>query len=340
MTAEAPANFSRTERRPGLTRRRLIAGLGFAGAGALVLPATGAYAAREAANDLVVTHYRLTPPRWPAGQRLSICVIADIHAGGPNMGIARVRQVVDAGNALKCDLTVLLGDYFATHPFVTERVPAPAWAAELKRLSAPLGVYAIYGNHDWWYDIDGHARGAAPRRHPGDGERGGAVGRAGRALLAGRPRRPARALDRPAPFRGRRRPARHAAAHRHRRSGDPARARARHFPGRARTRRAHARRPHPWRPDQVAVRAAALGAVGIRRALRLRPHRRTGPPPDRVGRARLLQGAAAPRRAAGNLARCDLGVYASALRTSTKSGARRDAAAAPSSSTRFASALG
>ena len=46
MTAEAPANFSRTEGRPGLTRRRLIAGLGFAGAGALVLPATGAYAAR------------------------------------------------------------------------------------------------------------------------------------------------------------------------------------------------------------------------------------------------------------------------------------------------------
>ena len=155
MTAETPANFSRTQRRPGLTRRRLIAGLGFAGAGALVLPATGAYAAREAANDLIVTHYRLSPPRWPAGQRLSICVIADIHAGGPNMGIERVRQVVDAGNALKCDLTVLMGDYFATHPFVTERVPAPAWAAELKRLSAPLGVYAIYGNHDWWYDIAG-----------------------------------------------------------------------------------------------------------------------------------------------------------------------------------------
>ena len=51
MTAATPANFSRTERRPGLTRRGLIKrASAFAGAGALVLPATGAYAAREAAE--------------------------------------------------------------------------------------------------------------------------------------------------------------------------------------------------------------------------------------------------------------------------------------------------
>ena len=29
-----------------------------------------------------------------------------------------------------------------------------AWAGELKRLEAPLGVWAIFGNHDWWYAID------------------------------------------------------------------------------------------------------------------------------------------------------------------------------------------
>src|SRR4051794_2633280 len=110
--------------RHGLTRRKLIrAGLGLAGAAALVLPATGAYAAVEAANELVVTRYRLTPPRWPRGLRLSIAVIADLHAGGPNMGRARVRQVVDAANAQACDLTVLLGDFFATHRFITEHVP-------------------------------------------------------------------------------------------------------------------------------------------------------------------------------------------------------------------------
>jgi predicted MPP superfamily phosphohydrolase len=95
------------------------------------------------------------PPGWPDAHRLSITVIADLHAGGPNMGLARVRQVVDGANALGSDLVVILGDYFATHRFVTERVPHPVWAAELARLTARLGVYAILGNHDWWFDIEG-----------------------------------------------------------------------------------------------------------------------------------------------------------------------------------------
>ena len=56
------------------------------------------------------------------------------------------------------DLTVLLGDYIATHRFVTERVPNDVWAAELKRLEAPLGVWAILGNHDWWHGIAGVRR--------------------------------------------------------------------------------------------------------------------------------------------------------------------------------------
>jgi len=98
------------------------------------------------------------PPAWPDTHRLSITVVADLHAGGPNMGIERVRQVVDAANALGSDLTVILGDNFATHRFITEHVPHAAWAAELARLKAPLGVYSILGNHDWWYDIDGVRR--------------------------------------------------------------------------------------------------------------------------------------------------------------------------------------
>jgi uncharacterized protein len=141
-----------------LSRRGLLkAGLGLAGAG-MVLPGSAAYAAAEAAHDLVITNYKLTPPGWPAGRRLTITAIADIHAGGPNMGIARVAEVVDAGNALNSDLIVVLGDYFATHRFVTEHVPPRAWAAELARLRAPLGVYSILGNHDWWYDITGVRR--------------------------------------------------------------------------------------------------------------------------------------------------------------------------------------
>jgi predicted MPP superfamily phosphohydrolase len=148
-----------------ITRRSLIKGtLTMAGAAGMVLPATAAYA--EAVGGLVVTRYRLNPPGWRSGQRLSIAVVADVHAGGPNMGRARVRQVVDATNALGCDLIVLMGDYFATHHFITEHVPPAVWAAELARLNAPLGTYAILGNQDWWYGFDMVRKALAAERIP------------------------------------------------------------------------------------------------------------------------------------------------------------------------------
>jgi len=159
MSVETPGNIVRFQAlaRSGMSRRGLLrAGLGLTGAAGLIVPgSTAAFAGIEAARDLVITDYWPVPPGWPDKQHLSITVIADLHAGGPNMGLARVAQVVDAANALGSDLTVVLGDYFATHRFITEHVPHAAWAAELGRLKARLGVYAIFGNHDWWYDIEG-----------------------------------------------------------------------------------------------------------------------------------------------------------------------------------------
>ena len=146
----------------GLTRRRLLkGGLAATGLAGIVMPGTGAYAAAQAAGDLIVTDYRPAPPNWPDAHRLTITVVADLHAGGPNMGIARVRKVVDVAQALNSDLIVILGDYFATHRFITEHVPNAAWAAELGRLKARLGVYAVLGNHDWWYDVVGVRRALA-----------------------------------------------------------------------------------------------------------------------------------------------------------------------------------
>jgi predicted MPP superfamily phosphohydrolase len=167
MTIEAPSAVIAPQPKGGLTRRRLLTtGLGLTGAAGLIPAGTAAYGAIQAAHDLAITRYSPVPASWPATQRLSITVVADLHAGGPNMGIARVRDVVDAGNALGSDLVVILGDYFATHRFITEHVPHAAWAAELARFKAPLGVYAILGNHDWWYDLDGVRRALAQVRLP------------------------------------------------------------------------------------------------------------------------------------------------------------------------------
>ncbi len=136
-------------RRPLISRRSLL--LGGLGVAAVSGSAFAGYAGVEAAAMLDVTRYRLRPRNWPAGQKLTISVIADLHAGGPNMGIERISHIVETSNALRPDIVLLLGDFVATHKFVTEPVPAPVWAAELSRLKAPLGVHAILGNHDWWF---------------------------------------------------------------------------------------------------------------------------------------------------------------------------------------------
>jgi uncharacterized protein len=134
-----------------VTRRRILAGA--AGLLGLSAAATGVYAGGIEAQSVIVTRYALNPPAWPAGRKLSITVIADLHAGGPNMTLAHIRRVAEIARLLQSDLTVLLGDYIATHSFVTERVPHPLWAAELAQIKAPLGIWAILGNHDWWHDV-------------------------------------------------------------------------------------------------------------------------------------------------------------------------------------------
>ena len=141
--------LANAQRSPLISRRSLL--LGGLGVAALSGTAFAGYAGVEAATMLDVTRYRLKPRGWPAGQKLNISVIADLHAGGPNMRVERIRDIVDTSNALRPDIVLLLGDFVATHRFVTEPVPAPVWAAELSRLNAPLGVHAILGNHDWWF---------------------------------------------------------------------------------------------------------------------------------------------------------------------------------------------
>lgn len=146
-----PAHRSDLAANTRMSRRRVLAGAaGLLGLSAFV---TGSYAAGIEPQRLVVTRYALNPPGWPARRKLSIAVIADLHAGGPDMTLAHVRRVVDTANDLKSDLVVLLGDYTANYRFASELVPPAVWSAELARLTAPYGTWAILGNHDWWHDI-------------------------------------------------------------------------------------------------------------------------------------------------------------------------------------------
>ncbi len=124
---------------------------------------SAAYAAVEAAHHLVVTDYRPLPPGWPKTHRLSITVIADLHAGGPNMGLERVRQVVDGANALESDLIVILGDFYrdASLRHRARALGCGTGAAEgaARRLFDPR-------QSRWWFDIKGVRSALAAVRLP------------------------------------------------------------------------------------------------------------------------------------------------------------------------------
>ncbi len=87
--------------------------------------------------------HRDVPPGWDGA---TVAFLSDIHHG-PFFSIERVRTVVELTNALTPDLILLGGDYVHREPIYI----APCFE-ELARLSAPLGVYGVLGNHDHWED--------------------------------------------------------------------------------------------------------------------------------------------------------------------------------------------
>lgn len=79
----------------------------------------------------------------PAFDGLRVAFVSDIHRG-PYVPESRVGHVVDRVNALEADLILLGGDYV----YMGTKYEASSFT-QLARLDAPLGVFAILGNHDY-----------------------------------------------------------------------------------------------------------------------------------------------------------------------------------------------
>jgi len=105
---------------------------------------------------LVVRHARVELPGWRS--ELRIAVLSDLHIGSPHVGLDKLRTIVERTNAENPEMVVLLGDFVIGGPNRRGGVRGGGFvepeetAAELKKLRAPLGVFAVLGNHDWWYD--------------------------------------------------------------------------------------------------------------------------------------------------------------------------------------------
>jgi predicted MPP superfamily phosphohydrolase len=101
---------------------------------------------------LRVTEYDLPMPGWGNRPPLVISVIADIHANEPWMPLSRIRRIVDTANALEPDIHLLLGDVPGHFAWIRRRLPMPEVVEVLAGLRAPLGSFAVLGNHDYWDD--------------------------------------------------------------------------------------------------------------------------------------------------------------------------------------------
>jgi predicted MPP superfamily phosphohydrolase len=100
----------------------------------------------------VVRRLRLQIEGWPRWQRpLRVAFLSDLHTGSHADDVIRLRSIIDEAAALAPDLVLFGGDYVNMQPFGGGRVPPRTIAAILSRLDAPLGRFAILGNHDYVY---------------------------------------------------------------------------------------------------------------------------------------------------------------------------------------------
>jgi predicted MPP superfamily phosphohydrolase len=98
-----------------------------------------------------INEERISVYKWPVqcnGKRIAI--LADLHVGSPHKGLNSLRDLVKRVNAAKPDLVLLPGD-FVIQGVVGGSFVSPEDAGEvLGKLKAPMGVFAVLGNHDWW----------------------------------------------------------------------------------------------------------------------------------------------------------------------------------------------
>jgi predicted MPP superfamily phosphohydrolase len=107
-------------------------------------------------ETLVVRRVEVVSAMWK-GEPLRVGVIADIHSGAPHMSVARLESIVAQMNSEQPDIVLLLGDFAGHHEPASTRSDAEksqvmSGLPPLAKLRAPLGVWAVLGNHDWWYD--------------------------------------------------------------------------------------------------------------------------------------------------------------------------------------------
>jgi hypothetical protein len=110
-------------------------------------------------NRLVARRASLSLPGWPkALSGLKVALVSDLHVGAPFVDAQKIQAVRTLVDAWKPDLVLIAGDLMVGHEPGARALSADEAAATLKGWTAPAGVWAVLGNHDWWTDAVGVTR--------------------------------------------------------------------------------------------------------------------------------------------------------------------------------------
>lgn len=100
---------------------------------------------------LVVKKFDIPAQNWSKNlDGLKVALVSDIHMGSFPFEERRVKNVVDTVNAQNTDIIILAGDFVNGYRFNSD-VNLDKLTSILKELKAPLGVFAVTGNHDERY---------------------------------------------------------------------------------------------------------------------------------------------------------------------------------------------
>jgi len=103
------------------------------------------------ARSPIITEHTLFSEKIPATMpELRVLAFSDLHLGQYEIG-KRLERILGMLRSVECDVIVALGDIL---DYGRHGADLPKLAAKLKKLKAPMGKYAVLGNHEFYAGVD------------------------------------------------------------------------------------------------------------------------------------------------------------------------------------------